>query len=65
MAYAASNAKGVTITVDNLKSKPYIDLTLAVMKQFGWHVENRNYEAFHWKAADPNAPQYLLRRHRW
>jgi 3-phosphoshikimate 1-carboxyvinyltransferase len=56
MAYAASNAKGVTITVTDLKSKPYIDLTLAVMKQFGWHVENRNYEAFHWKAADPNAP---------
>lgn len=36
MAYAASNANGVTITVDNLKSKPYIDLTLTVMKQFGW-----------------------------
>ena len=45
--YAASNAKDVTITVDNLKSKPYIDLTLAVMKQFGWEVENRNYEQFH------------------
>ncbi len=45
--YAASNAKGVTITVNNLKSKPYIDLTLTVMKQFGWQVENRNYEAFH------------------
>jgi 3-phosphoshikimate 1-carboxyvinyltransferase len=56
MAYAASNAKGVTITVDNLKSKPYIDLTLSVMKQFGWEVENRNYEAFHFNAADPNAP---------
>lgn len=45
--YAASNAKEVTITVNNLKSKPYIDLTLAVMKQFGWEVENRNYEQFH------------------
>jgi 3-phosphoshikimate 1-carboxyvinyltransferase len=56
MAYAASNAQGVTITVDNLKSKPYIDLTLSVMKQFGWQVENRNYEAFHFKAADPKAP---------
>jgi 3-phosphoshikimate 1-carboxyvinyltransferase len=49
MAYAASNAKDVTITVNNLKSKPYIDLTLAVMKQFGWEVENRNYEAFYFK----------------
>lgn len=45
--YAASNAKDVTITVDNLKSKPYIDLTLTVMKQFGWEVENRNYEQFY------------------
>lgn len=45
--YAASNAKEVTITVNNLKSKPYIDLTLAVMKQFGWEVENRHYEQFH------------------
>ena len=45
--YAASNATDVTITVNNLKSKPYIDLTLSVMKQFGWEVENRNYEQFH------------------
>jgi 3-phosphoshikimate 1-carboxyvinyltransferase len=49
--YAASNAKDVTITVDNLKSKPYIDLTLQVMKQFGWEVENRNYEEFHFAGA--------------
>jgi len=47
MAYAAAGAKDVTITVNNLKSKPYIDLTLQVMKQFGWEVENRNYEQFH------------------
>lgn len=52
MAYAASNAKGVTITVDNLKSKPYIDLTLAVMKQFGWEVENRNYEEFYFAGTE-------------
>jgi 3-phosphoshikimate 1-carboxyvinyltransferase len=49
MAYAAAGAKDVTITVNNLKSKPYIDLTLQVMKQFGWEVENRNYEAFYFK----------------
>ncbi len=36
-----------TITVDNLKSKPYIDLTLDVMKKFGFNLpENRNYEKF-------------------
>ncbi len=37
----------VSIKVKNLKSKPYIDLTLDVMKQFGMNVlENRNYEEF-------------------
>jgi 3-phosphoshikimate 1-carboxyvinyltransferase len=51
MAYAAAGAKDVTITVDNLKSKPYIDLTLQVMKQFGWEVENKNYEAFYFPGA--------------
>lgn len=47
MAYAAAGAKDVSITVKNLKSKPYIDLTLDVMKQFGMKVpENKNYEEF-------------------
>jgi 3-phosphoshikimate 1-carboxyvinyltransferase len=37
----------VSIKVNNLKSKPYIDLTLDVMKKFGLKVpENRNYEEF-------------------
>jgi 3-phosphoshikimate 1-carboxyvinyltransferase len=47
LSFAAANAQGVTIKVNNLKSKPYIDLTLDVMKQFGWEVENRNYEEFY------------------
>lgn len=47
MAYSASDAKNVSIKVKNLKSKPYIDLTLDVMKQFGLKVpENRNNEEF-------------------
>ena len=47
LAYAALNANDVTITVENLKSKPYIDLTLKVMKDFGLPVPlNNNYEAF-------------------
>jgi len=58
MAYAASlnspargnsgsNDSGVTIKVRHLKSKPYIDLTLDVMKRFGMNVpENKNYEEF-------------------
>jgi 3-phosphoshikimate 1-carboxyvinyltransferase len=37
----------VSIKVSNLKSKPYIDLTLDVMKQFGMNVpENKNYKEF-------------------
>jgi 3-phosphoshikimate 1-carboxyvinyltransferase len=36
LAYVAAGAKDVTIRVNNLKSKPYIDLTLQVMKHFGW-----------------------------
>jgi len=47
LAYSAAGAKDITIKVNNLKSKPYIDLTLDVMKQFGMHVpENRNYKEF-------------------
>jgi 3-phosphoshikimate 1-carboxyvinyltransferase len=52
MAYAAADAKNVAITVNNLKSRPYIDLTLDVMKQFGLKVPaNNNYESFHFDAA--------------
>jgi 3-phosphoshikimate 1-carboxyvinyltransferase len=50
LSFAAAGAKGVTIKVNNLKSKPYIDLTLAVMKHFGWEVENRNYAEFYFPA---------------
>lgn len=47
MAYAAANASGVTITVNDLKSKPYIDLTLQVMKSFGLKTPvNHHYERF-------------------
>jgi 3-phosphoshikimate 1-carboxyvinyltransferase len=42
-----SGSSSVTIKVNNLKSKPYIDLTLDVMKQFGMRVpENKNYKEF-------------------
>jgi 3-phosphoshikimate 1-carboxyvinyltransferase len=48
MAFAAAGAVNVSIHVKNLKSKPYIDLTLEVMNHFGLgNVENRNYEEFH------------------
>jgi len=51
MAYAASDAKDASIKVNNLKSKPYVDLTLDVMKQFGLKLpENRNYAEFHFSS---------------
>ncbi|HEY0042763.1 MAG TPA: 3-phosphoshikimate 1-carboxyvinyltransferase, partial [Flavisolibacter sp.] len=46
-AYASSKANDVTITVNNLQSKPYIDLTLQVMKDFGLPIPvNDNYQSF-------------------
>lgn len=63
MAYAAAGAKDVTITVQDLKSKPYIDLTLAVMKHFGWEVENKNYEQFYFpptQNAKPKTENYTV-----
>lgn len=48
MAYAAADASGVSLFVKDLKSKPYIDLTLQLMEGFGLKVpENRNYESFY------------------
>jgi 3-phosphoshikimate 1-carboxyvinyltransferase len=47
MAYSASGASGVTIKVKDLKSKPYIDLTLSVLKSFEMKVPRVvNYESF-------------------
>ena len=36
----------VTITVKGLKSKPYIDLTLQVLRDFGYEVIHENYKKF-------------------
>lgn len=46
IAFAKAAIKPVTITVNNLKSKPYIDLTLKMMSDFGYEVENNNYVSF-------------------
>ncbi|HEY9363187.1 MAG TPA: 3-phosphoshikimate 1-carboxyvinyltransferase [Chitinophagaceae bacterium] len=56
MAYAGANAAGVTIIVENLKSKPYIDLTLAVMKAFDLKLpENNNYHEFYFSEKQPSS----------
>ncbi len=56
MAYAATEKQGIEIKVIGLKSKPYIDLTLAVLKTFGWKVEHTNYESFRFLAHAPLEP---------
>jgi len=57
MAYAAADAKSVTIHVTNLKSKPYIDLTLDVMRSFGLKIPaNDNYEKFSFTKESHQAP---------
>ncbi len=54
IAFAKAATKPVTITVVNLKSKPYIDLTLKMMKDFGYEVYNNNYESFNIKPQTTN-----------
>jgi 3-phosphoshikimate 1-carboxyvinyltransferase len=62
MAYGAANASGVSITVSNLKSRPYIDLTLQVMADFGLKLPiNHQYQRFEfsndtWVAPSGNEP---------
>lgn len=57
MAFSASNASGVTIKVNDLKSKPYIDLTLSVLKSFGMKVPVvHNYKEFVFENKDHAQP---------
>ncbi len=53
MAYAASGSTDAVIHVQDLKSKPYIDLTLSVLNAFGWKVQHQTYERFEFLAHPP------------
>jgi 3-phosphoshikimate 1-carboxyvinyltransferase len=55
MAYAASESKNAVIEVQDLKSKPYIDLTLTVLNAFGWNVQHQSYKRFEFLAHPPLA----------
>lgn len=55
MAYAASGTKDAVIHVKDLKSKPYVDLTLSVLNAFGWNVQHQQYERFEFLAHPPLA----------
>jgi 3-phosphoshikimate 1-carboxyvinyltransferase len=57
MSYAAADAKNVTIEVSNLKSKPYIDLTLSVMEAFALKLPvNKDYESFYFSSESWSKP---------
>jgi 3-phosphoshikimate 1-carboxyvinyltransferase len=54
-AYSASGAENVSINVKNLKSAPYIDLTLKVLEEFGLALpENKNYQEFRFGKQNPD-----------
>lgn len=59
MAYSAANGGNATIRVNNLKSRPYIDLTLDVMRRFGMAVpQNKNYEEFTFHDRNDSPPAH-------
>ncbi len=43
----ANSGQANTITVHDLKSRPYIDMTLHVLRQFGCEVKHDGYKKFH------------------
>ena len=55
MAYAATDSTNAVIEVQDLKSKPYIDLTLSVLNAFGWKVQHQDYKRFEFLAHPPLA----------
>ena len=54
MAFAAAATKPVTLTVTNPASKPYIDLTLQLMKHFGYAIEHQQFQRFLIQPQTPN-----------
>lgn len=61
-AFAKAATHPMTIKVQNLKSRPYIDLTLAVLDHFLFSVKNRDYESFEILPRKPLPPHTLRYR---
>lgn len=59
MAFGAAAKEEVMITVDNLASKPYIDLTLDVMRHFGRNVRHIDHRYFYIAPAEQPAPYHI------
>jgi len=45
-AFAKACTVPANITVKDLSSRPYIDLTISVLQDFGFRIDNKNYEVF-------------------
>jgi 3-phosphoshikimate 1-carboxyvinyltransferase len=61
MAFSAAGASGVSIRVRSLKSKPYIDMTLAVLKAFGMKVPyHENHQEFIFDESPIQAPPQTI-----
>ena len=59
MAFGSAVVNEVVITVDNLASKPYIDLTLDVMRHFGRNVRHLNHRYFYIAPAEQMPPYHI------
>lgn len=60
-AYAAAGAQNVFITVENLASKPYVDLTMGFLKSFGLKVPaNNHYQSFYFNDAQKKTHADLI-----
>ncbi|OSZ79428.1 3-phosphoshikimate 1-carboxyvinyltransferase [Chitinophagaceae bacterium IBVUCB1] len=46
MAYAFAAKEKTTISVKNLNSKPYVDMTVDMLRQYGKRIEHDNYTSF-------------------
>ena len=51
-SFAKAAKEEVVITVNNLKSKPYIDLSISMLKYFGYEIKNDDYKHFSIPAAN-------------
>ena len=59
-AFSACKACDVSINVSNLTSKPYIDLTIDILNEFGMKVpQNNNYESFYFDSSVTPNPELI------
>jgi 3-phosphoshikimate 1-carboxyvinyltransferase len=58
-AFAKAATEEVCIHVVQLKSKPYIDLTLQILEHFGYSVRHENYERFYIQPLHKKAPNEI------